>query len=71
MEVFLLGFNGGNKKVTISYLSYRKKVRKNNEKKHVQEIECMESNFTVDINILDEKKVLLKNYEKKSYLGIS
>lgn len=56
MEVLLLGFNDGNKRVTISYLTYRKKVRKRNEKNHVQERECMESNFTVDINILDEKK---------------
>lgn len=52
--------------VTISYSTYRKKVRNNTEKNLVQEIECMESDSTVDINSLDDA---LEKLRKEKLFG--
>ena len=53
--------------ITISYSAYKKKVKDKAEKLLLQEIEALELKSTIDINNLDEKKMLWKIYEKKSY----
>lgn len=61
-EVLMMEIRG----VTISYSTYRKKVRNNTEKNLVQEIECMESDSTVDINSLDDA---LEKLRKEKLFG--
>lgn len=64
-EVLMMEIRGA----TISYSTYRKKVRNNTEEKLIQEIEYIESNSTVDINTLDEKKSALEKLRKEKLLG--
>ena len=64
-EVLMMEIRGA----TISYSTYRKKVRNNTEEKLIQEIKYIESNSTVDINTLDEKKSALEKLRKEKLLG--
>lgn len=54
---------------TISYSSYIKKEKDRKEKTLLQEIENLESDASIDLNKLEEKKKELENIRKEKLLG--